>query len=245
MRLLAARGSFDAARELAETIDAVAAKREMVRTRMRGLALAMALEHQAGEVSRATERLAGCLRLFNETGYARPLVREGRIALALLDGVEPLPEAVADAAARLRTAIAGETAAWATDTQLTDRELKVLALMDRYRDKEIAKLTDLTFYGVRYRIGNIFAKLGARGRLDAVHRAGSEGSCRRRRRGRRGRRDRALTPDALNGGGGSLGRQGFGWSGDGSRPRVRDGRGPQTAGFGKCEPTPRKAIFSR
>ena len=38
-------------------------------------------------------------------------------------------------------------------------------------------------------------------------------------------------------------RQGFGWSGDGSRPRVRDGRGPPDCQFEKVPPTPRKAIL--
>ena len=175
LRLLASGGSFVAARELAGAIDAVATRRQMVRTRMRGLALAMALEHRAGDAARATERLAECLRMFDETGYARPLVREGSVVLALLDGVAPLPDAVGGAAARIRAAIGGEIAALALDARLTDRELEVLALMNRYRDKEIAKRTGLTFYGVRYRIGNIFAKLGARGRLDAVHRARERG----------------------------------------------------------------------
>ncbi|MYG26020.1 MAG: hypothetical protein F4213_08345 [Boseongicola sp. SB0677_bin_26] len=175
LRLLVARGAFEAARDLSGTLDAVAAERGMARTRMRGLALAMVLEHRAGDDARARERLAEGLRLLEETGYARPLVREGAVALALLDGAGPARESIAGAAGRLRAAIAGETSARASAARLTDHELEVLALMERYWDKEIARRLDLSFYDVRYRIGSIFAKLGARGRIDAVHRARERG----------------------------------------------------------------------
>ena len=174
LRLLTALGAFDAARELAGALDAMAAERQLVRTRMRGLALAMVLEHRAGDDARAREHLFECLRLYDETGYARPLAREGALALALLDGVAEAPgagAAVAGAAVRLRASLGGEAGVRPLQAPLSDRELEVLALLERHRDKEIAKALNLTFYGVRYRISGIFAKLGARGRLDAVHRA--------------------------------------------------------------------------
>ncbi len=175
LRLLAARGAFEEARELGRALDAVAVERQMVRTRMRGLALAMALEHRAGDDIRAREHLVECLGLLDETGYARPLVREGAVAVALLDGAEAVPETIVDAARRLRAVIGGAVATRVSETSLTSREVEVLALMEHCRDKEIAKRLELTFYGVRYRIGNIFTKLGARGRLDAVHRARERG----------------------------------------------------------------------
>lgn len=53
MRLAIAYGEFDAARELAATLNAVAAERSLVRTRMRGLAVAMVLERRAGNGARA------------------------------------------------------------------------------------------------------------------------------------------------------------------------------------------------
>ena len=175
LRLLIARGAFDAARELAGALDAVAAERELVRTRLRGRALAMVLEHRAGDDARASVHLVECLRLFDETGYARPLARERAVALALLDGVAPVPESVAGAAARLRASLDDETGARPPAPPLSARELDVLALLERHRDKEIAKRLNLTFYAVRHRISGIFAKLGARGRLDAVHRARMRG----------------------------------------------------------------------
>ena len=178
LRLLTARGAFDAARELGGALDAVAAQRQLVRTRMRGLALAMALERRAGDDARASAHLVAYLRLFDETGYARPLAREGAVALALLDDVAQAPgtdPTVAGAAARLRASLGDEAGVRPSQVQLSGRELEVLALLERHRDKEIAKELNLTFYALRYRIGSIFAKLGARGRLDAVHRARKRG----------------------------------------------------------------------
>ena len=175
LRLLTAQGAFDAARELAAALDAVAAERDLVRTRMRGLALAMALEHRAGDDTRARAHLVAYCRLFNETGYARPLARESALALALLDGLAKPRRAVAGAAGRLRAVLSNEAEARTIGKPLSDGELEVLALLERHRDKVIAKRLGLTFYGVRYRISGIFAKLGARGRLDAVQRARERG----------------------------------------------------------------------
>ena len=45
-----------------------------------------------------------------------------------------------------------------------------MRLADR-RDKEIAEALGVTLSGVRYHITNTLAKLGARHRMDAVHRA--------------------------------------------------------------------------
>ncbi|MDE2788815.1 MAG: LuxR C-terminal-related transcriptional regulator [Paracoccaceae bacterium] len=175
LRLLIARGAFDAARDLAGALDAMASERQLVRTRMRGLALAMVLECRAGNDARAREHLVAYLRLYDETGYARPFAREGPATLALLDGVAPVPGTVAGAAARLRASLDGEAEAWPPLVPLSDREFEVLALLERHSDKEIAKRLRLTFYGVRYRISCLFAKLGARGRFDAVHRARMRG----------------------------------------------------------------------
>ena len=54
---------------------------------------------------------------------------------------------------------------------LDRREMEVLALLEGYTDKDIAKALNLSYEGVRTRIRRIFAKLGAHGRLDAVDRA--------------------------------------------------------------------------
>jgi len=178
LRLLTARGAYDAARKLAAALGTMAAERGLVRTRMRGLALAMVLEHRADDDAGARAHLAAYLRLFAEADYARPLARERAVALALLDDFSAAPEAdaaVIEAAERLRASLRDDAGPQASDERFSRRELEVLALLERHRDKEIAEALNLTFAGVRYHVRNIFAKLGARGRLDAVHRARAQG----------------------------------------------------------------------
>ena len=180
LRLLTARGAFDEGRALAGALDAAAAKRGLVRTRMRGLALAMALEHRAGEAARARAHLVDYLRLFAQAGYAWPLARERAVALALLDDVAADPAAdaaVREAASGLGEAMRDGAAARAAPSHwpLDPREMEVLALLERHRDRDIAQALNLSYEGVRSRVRGIFAKLGARSRLDAVHRARAQG----------------------------------------------------------------------
>ena len=180
IQLLTARAEFDAARELAAALLALSAERDLVRTRMRALALSMVLEHRAGENTRARARLVDCLRLFAEADYARPLARERGVALTLLDEVADAPDTdagVRAAAAGLRDALRADLsdAEEPARPTLTEREIDVLARMEWQSDKQIAAALSLSYDGVRYRIRSVFAKLGARGRLDAVHRARAEG----------------------------------------------------------------------
>ena len=56
----------------------------------------------------------------------------------------------------------------APDLTLSDREMDVLARLESQTDREIARALKLSHAGVRYRVRSIFAKLGVRGRLDAV-----------------------------------------------------------------------------
>ena len=180
LRLFLARAEFQAARELAAALQALSTERGLVRTRMRALSLSMVLERRAGEPARAREHLIDYLRLFAGADYARPLARERDVALALLEEVADAhaPDAaVGRGAARLRAAIFADVCEGgkAQRTTLTRRELDVLTRLERYRDKEIAWDLNLSYEGVRYRVRSIFAKLGARGRLDAVHRARAQG----------------------------------------------------------------------
>ena len=108
LRLLIARDEFEAARDLAAALDAVAAERSLVRTRMRGLALSAVLEHRAGEDGRARAHAVDYLRLYIEADYAWPLARERAVALSLLDDIAGGPGgdgAVVEAAAGLREAM--------------------------------------------------------------------------------------------------------------------------------------------
>ncbi len=108
------------------------------------------------------------------------LARDRTDALALLDDVAA--DAGADASVAVAAAGLGETLRGGAGAgmdpahrPLSDRELEVLARLERQSDKEIAQVLKLSHDGVRYRVRGIFAKLGARGRLDAVHRARARG----------------------------------------------------------------------
>ena len=176
LRLLIAQNAFDAGRELAAALAAVAAERDLVRTRMRGLALSMVLEHRAGDDDRARAHLADYLRLYAEADYARPLARDREVALPLLDEVADSPEAdaaVTAAAAGLGEAIRDDADAGDAPLHwpLSRGEMDVLALLDGHTDRDIAQALRLSYEGVRSRVRRIFEKLGARSRLDAVRRA--------------------------------------------------------------------------
>ena len=180
LRLLISHSEFDAAREFADALLAVASEHALVRTRMRGLALSMELEHRAGAAERASAHLADYVRLFAEADYARPLSCNRAVALSLLDEAAFAAGAnggTAAAAGALRRALceAAGSGAQSSDRTLTERELEVLARLERWRDKDIARTLGLSYDGVRYRVRRIFTKLGARNRLDAVHRARARG----------------------------------------------------------------------
>ena len=170
LRLLIAGDEFEAARELSAALQAVAAERDLVRTRMRGLALAMVLEHRAGDNDRAKSHLVDYLGLYIEADYARPLARERAVALSLLDAIAVDLEG--DGAVREGAGGLGETLRTgeeASHVPLSRGEMDVLALLEGNTDQEIAWTLNMSYEGVRSRIRRIFAKLGARQRIDAVH----------------------------------------------------------------------------
>ena len=53
----------------------------------------------------------------------------------------------------------------------TKREIDVLVRLEQHKDREIAEALEISYDGLHYRVNCIFRKLGARSRLDAVHRA--------------------------------------------------------------------------
>ena len=81
LRLFVALGEFAAGREFGAVLRAVSAERGLVRMEMRGLALSMVLEHEAGATDRASAHLADFLRLFARADYPRPLARHREIGV--------------------------------------------------------------------------------------------------------------------------------------------------------------------
>ena len=183
IRLLAAQGEFEAAREVAAGLCEVARKRGLARTRMRCLALWMGLEYRAGRENDAAARLLEYLRALGGTDYIKPLVRERetscQVMRALLGlGLQANIREIANAALeQLGTTVADVPQA----QHYTAREIEVLERLGRgERDKEIARRLGITESGVRYHLKNIYRKLNATGRVDAVRRARSGGVIRPR-----------------------------------------------------------------
>ena len=170
LRLLAARGEFDAARWLAAELHRVATARGLRRTAMRALALSMRTEHLAGAEDAAVARMAAFLELFAQIDYARAAVREGKVAVLaaerFLDANPASP--LADAATRL---LALARAAPGSPPRLSSREAEILEHLETKGDKQIAALLGLTADGVRYHVRRIFRKLDAHSRGAAVRRA--------------------------------------------------------------------------
>lgn len=176
IRLLAAQGEFDAARHLAERLREVARERGLMRTQMRCVALWMSVEYRAGNMNAAASRLLEFLRLLRKADYARPLVREREVSANLLRrlaGTVLSPDLRASADWILKQ-LCPENAVEEAErsSPYTTRELEVLERVERgFRDKQIARHLGLTEHGVRYHLKNIFRKIGADNRMDAVRRA--------------------------------------------------------------------------
>ena len=172
LRLFTAQSDFETARELGRALLALAGERGLVRLQMRGLALAMVLEHRAGDDAQARVHLLEYLRLFADTPYAGPLVSERDAGLATLEGIDQagLDERLKSAAKRLAGSLQGKPVD-AGRQPLTARELDIVSRLEAMRDKEIGAALHLSEDGVRYHVKNIFRKLGAANRFEAVRRA--------------------------------------------------------------------------
>ena len=175
IRLCVALGEPARARELARELRDTAAARDLRRTLMRAEALSMAVEHAAGDVDAARRHLRAFAECYAQSRYAGALVGEARVGRALLAQFEDaaVPGAVDELAALLGRATGEDRRAART---LNDGELAVLGCLARgLQDKRIAAELHLSVDGVRHRLRRIFAKVGARSRDDAVHRAREQG----------------------------------------------------------------------
>ena len=163
--LLTALGEYGAAQNLADRLCAAASDHGLLRTLMRGLALAMVAYQRAGREDQALTRLVEFLRRLPDGDYLRPLVRHRDVSCDLLrrlseTAAEPHTRAAAGALLeRLNGPIE------ATEPSFTPRELAVLAgLRERLSNKEIADKLGLTDGGVRFHIKNLYRKTGITGR---------------------------------------------------------------------------------
>ena len=176
LRLLTAQSRFDSARELAQALLRTSRQRGLRRTEMRGLALAVTLEHAADTRQRARARLVEYLELYRETPYARSLIQERGVVLDLLEGLTTGSKTLQSQAASLGELLRDESGHRRGPVYaLTPRERQVLGYLERWRNKEIAHKIGLSEDGVRYHIKNIYRKLGTNSRSDAVRRARAAG----------------------------------------------------------------------
>ena len=131
----------------------------------------MVLEHRAGDAAAAAAHLQEYLRIYAETPYAGPLVREREDCAELVaEFLELAPDSPCKEMARSLLA-AMERADDPRPPVLSARERGVLQRLEGQRDKQIAAELGLSAYGVRYHIRKLFNKLGARNRAEAVRRA--------------------------------------------------------------------------
>ena len=176
LRLYAACEAFEAGREFAGQLLRVARNHRLVRTEMRVYAILMVLEWRAGDMDAACAHLETFLRHYTTADYARPIVREGDASREVLEHLlNSQPDGpFQSAAGDLLKMIASDKEKDA-GTRFTDREIVVLKLLPDLRDKQIAAELSMSREGVRYHLRRIFAKLGVRGRREAVQRARSIG----------------------------------------------------------------------
>ena len=84
LRLWVLQGKFDDGRQLLRDLLALAATRGLRRTSMRAMALAVAIEEITGDRTAASQHLTEYLKLFAETPYGWPLMREGKPVISVL-----------------------------------------------------------------------------------------------------------------------------------------------------------------
>jgi LuxR family maltose regulon positive regulatory protein len=183
-RLLVVRGEHDEAlsllRQLREAAEAAGKTGEAIEI----LVLeALALQRK-GKKERAVRTLAQALALAEPEGYVRTFIEEGpEIAALLSEGLEAqqrgrlAPDVPAHYLRKLSAALERDASRTATPgaerpEPLSERELEVLTLVATGKtNQEIAKELFVALSTVKTHIKNIYGKLDARSRTQAVSRA--------------------------------------------------------------------------
>ncbi|MXW01167.1 MAG: AAA family ATPase [Holophagales bacterium] len=173
-RLLIAGRRWEEGRSLLRQLQAVSAGLGLRTVEMRALALSVALEQQAGDTPAGLHHLTEYLRLFADSPYAWPLVRDrttsGKVLRMYID-----LDAEASHRQAARSLLAMCDADHGSAPSLSERELDVLKRLEGRQDKEIATELGLSTHGVRYHLRSLFAKLNASNREEAVRRAWAMG----------------------------------------------------------------------
>ena len=175
LRLLMAEERFGEARDFARALRGSAAEGGLRRTLMRTLVLEVVLEHRAGDPARQRRRLEAFLAFFAETDYAWYAVWERDVCRPAVEAflADAGDSRLGEAAEALLMSMGSADATPAL--VLSERELAILERLDTLTDKAIAADLALTPSGVRYHLRNLFSRLGAKSREEAVRRAREAG----------------------------------------------------------------------
>ena len=186
VRVLLARGDPDRALRLLERLETLAESQGRIESLIQIRALRAVTLQSAGNHRGALTVLADALSLARPEGYVRVFTDEGPALSALLrsligarhrGGIKQVSRAARDHVNRVIRAFAptvepevGSAAApGGLIEPLTDRELEVLRLVAAgKRNREIAQELLVTLETVKKHVSNIFGKLGATSRTNAV-----------------------------------------------------------------------------
>jgi LuxR family maltose regulon positive regulatory protein len=182
-RVLLADPGKQAAQEalkLVADVDDRCAREHNLRFQVSVLAIQALALARLGRRGSALERLGHSLELGRRGGFVRSFVELGPPMASLLQSLA-LPSRHTAYIERLQTAFAGagtqvgENESMRVES-LTQRELQILALLQRrYSNEEIARDLGISVLTVKRHTGNLYGKLQADGRRDAVRRAATLG----------------------------------------------------------------------
>jgi len=174
-RLRLAQGRPEQARRLLESLLPAAESHQRLAMAM-AIQVALALNwHASGDTSRALEALTGIMAQAEPEGYVRMFLDEGPAMAELLKLVPPDSPAAAYARRLLAAFAPSAPQAPAVDAPaglLSERELDVLRLLPSHlTSTEIAAELAISPNTARFHIKNIYGKLDAHSRTEAVSKA--------------------------------------------------------------------------
>jgi LuxR family maltose regulon positive regulatory protein len=171
VRLLLAQHRPEEARTLLASLERSAGQGER-RRKLITIYLQQALVHQdLGHAEQALARVEDALRLAAPQDYRRAFLDEGASILDLLSPMRHIAPAFVDSLQASRSESASP-AQGALIEPLTDREVEILRLIAAGRSNpEIAELLYLSLNTVKWHAKNLYGKLGASNRVEAITRA--------------------------------------------------------------------------
>ncbi|MFQ8432939.1 LuxR C-terminal-related transcriptional regulator [Amaricoccus sp. W119] len=173
-RLLLAEGRAQAADAILGELEQASRQDGGLGALIEPLALRARVAATRGDPGRAARLMAEAAALAVPAGFIRPLLDEGREAIALLEAIAETSPHARGFLRGLRgiDAPAAATADATAEDLLTDAENGVLRLLaEGRRNREIAEAFGISVGTTKWHVHNIYQKLEVNGRTAAVHRA--------------------------------------------------------------------------